>query len=113
MDMSWLRRSPIVDPIAVNDDANDILEPDEFAWEWRLAEVPLDRIDLAAAPYFDHERAVSLARQQVADRLPIIGALAPDGRVRLLDGSHRLTLAKGEGLSTIRALIGTPVTTAT
>lgn len=103
------RGTPVSDVAAVNDDANDILEPGEFDYEWRRTMVPLDAIDLTGSvpPPYDAERVARVERQTAdGTAAPILLALQPDGRVTLLDGGHRIDAARRAGKTEIDALVG-------
>ena len=95
---------PVGDIASVNDDVNDILEPEEWDWDWYLGDIPLDDI-VRINDFSDPERLHSIASLPYADRLPIIVS-REDGYFGLLDGGHRMTVAKSEGRTYIRALVG-------
>ena len=86
-----------------NPDIGSILEPEEFGWDWRLTEVPLSAVFSDNVPFSDPERMKFL--RSAANVPPVILALTTDNRARLLDGGHRLAVARERGLSTIPALI--------
>lgn len=117
----FLNGEPVVDPASVNDDANDILEDDEWDWEWRLCDVPVSVFEPIHKPDFvalhaamdgedyedDSDSETRLERIRAKEHYdPLIVALYPT-HVWLMDGHHRLwVLAKERGLTTVKALVG-------
>jgi hypothetical protein len=109
-----LLQGPGIDPVEANSDTLDILEAGEFEWRWRLADVPINAIHSTGVHTPDPVRLASLRTQPEADRRAIILEVDDDLRLHLLDGSHRLDLAKRQGIDetpgqfpmTIKALVG-------
>ncbi len=109
-----LLQGPGIDPVEANSDTLDILEPGEFEWRWRLADVPINAIHSTGVHTPDPLRLASLREQPEADRRAIILEVDDDLRLHLLDGSHRLDIAKRRGVDetpgqfpvTIKALVG-------
>lgn len=101
------RGARVKNVLGVSDDVESILEPHELDFDWRRARVPLESIYSDNQPYFDPERAAAI--RGAKELPPIILRLAPDGRAELLDGSHRLSVARERGAQDIDALIGNPV----
>ncbi|MGJ7523324.1 hypothetical protein ACSFA0_22775 [Variovorax sp. LT1P1] len=90
-------------------DAPYMLEDEDLAMEWRIALVPVDAvIDNGKAP--EPERLgerLSLVRTAPRLERPIY-ELLPDGRAKIIDGWHRLQVAKERRDVTVEALVGRP-----
>jgi hypothetical protein len=84
-----------------------ILEPEDFELEWRVARVPLSAIDESSEAPEPAELANRLKSIREVGKLerPIY-ALRDSGQVEILDGWHRLQIAKERGQKTIEALVG-------
>ena len=120
----WLRRGKVVEDIwDRSEDADAILEDDEFAWTWIEVMLPIDALPQIGPDYYATltkedlaaERARNLAIRQwmmevgapsaALHESPVL--VAWDGeRLTLLDGGHRLMVAKELGATTTTALVG-------
>lgn len=94
------------DPSKVNSDFLDILEPDEFSYEWRRTTVPLQMIDRNI--FLDSGRLDFVQRIAPQQREPIILLAQPSGRMKMLDGGHRIEAMTRAGGVQIDALVGIP-----
>jgi hypothetical protein len=107
---SWFAEGSKTDPFAASDDAIYMLEADEAQdWDWRIARVPVGSIiaqDEAPEPEQLDERLKAIRDAETVSR-PIY-ELQSDGRVTIIDGWHRLQVAKRNGQTHIEALVGKP-----
>lgn len=107
----WFEAGRRVGPDALegaSGDAPYILEGEDYAMEWRVARVPIGAIqDAGKAPEPDRlaERLRAIRASDGLER-PIY-QLLPSGGVKILDGWHRLQVAKERGETTVEALVGT------
>ena len=89
-------------------DAPYILDRVEDAGKrWRIADVPIDLVldsGIAPEPHRLQERLGAIRAVESPER-PIF-ELGQDGMVRILDGWHRLQVAKERGQTTVSALVG-------
>jgi hypothetical protein len=101
----WFEKGAPVSRAELNNhpDARDILEPEEFGHDWRHSDVPVSKVFSDNAPYSDPNRMASIRSAKSVP--PILGSLTEDGRVKILDGGHRLAVAKERGDITIPALV--------
>lgn len=110
----FVQGEPVADIEQENGDAPYILEGDEWDWEWRLCRVPIEAIydpengcletDEEAAARYAAIRSV--ADHELYPPLLELGAPGYDGKCKILDGWHRLQVAKQRGLTAIRAHVG-------
>jgi len=103
--VSWFAQGTPVEP-SINDDSEDILEPEEYDFEWRLCDVPVSVIDVPNPNFHDEERMVRLRASENHDTIILV---LTGNRAKLLDGSHRLKVALERGNDTIKAIVGKPV----
>ncbi|MCZ2412930.1 MAG: hypothetical protein LC136_01515, partial [Burkholderiales bacterium] len=91
---------------AESGDAPFMLEDDgDFAGEWRVARVPISEIDAGVrAPSEDTPARLDEIRA-APDLFRPIYEIGDDGRARIIDGWHRLQVAKERGESEVEALV--------
>jgi len=104
-------------------DADAILEDDEFAWTWIEIMLPIDALPQIGPDYYatltKEDLAAEPARnQEIKQWMMRVGGPKPalhespvlvawDGeRLTLLDGGHRLKVAKELGATATTALVG-------
>lgn len=97
--------SLLTDPRAVNTDFENILDSDEFDYEWRRACVPISMIDTNGL-YLDMDRFSAVQRASPERREPIILLARLNSKIQLLDGGHRIQAALAEGRVEIDAVVG-------
>lgn len=108
----WAAGRPVGDGMEAlekaSGDAPYILDPAEDADKrWRIADVPIDLVldsGIAPEPHRLQERLDAIRAVESPER-PIF-ELGQDGMVRILDGWHRLQVAKERGQTTVSALVG-------
>lgn len=108
----WADARPVGDGMdameKASGDAPYILDPVEDAGKrWRIADVPIDLVldsGIAPEPHRLQERLGAIRAVESPER-PIF-ELGQDGMVRILDGWHRLQVAKERGQTTVSALVG-------
>ena len=121
---SWLRRGKVVGSIRNRSlDADAILEDDEFRWTWIEIMLPIDALPQIGPDYYATLTKEDLATEPARNReikqwMLRVGGPKPalhespvlvtwDGeRLALLDGGHRLKVAKELGATATTALVG-------
>jgi hypothetical protein len=107
---AWFADGIKTDPFSASSDAEFMLDPDEAeSMDWRIAQVPTDAvIDGGKAPEPDrlNERLDAIRSANTLER-PIY-ELQSDGTAKIIDGWHRLQVAKERGQKHIEALVGMP-----
>lgn len=98
-------------------DIGEFLEGEEFEYEWRLCRVPLkmiSKIDLSTIDQGDSEEERRDSIRAWFDSAGVSKALLNTppvlllyrGRIRILDGWHRIAIAQEYGALTIPAAVG-------
>lgn len=92
---------------AASGDSSAILDEDDYDMEWRIADVPVSAIiDDGVAPEPDRlEERLGEIRSAPELFRPIY-ELTKDGKAKIIDGWHRLQVAKQRGASMVQALVG-------
>jgi len=85
------------------------LEQSTWAWDWRLCRLPIAEIFPNEFAHQDPARLEAIRRGPPEAIPPILGELTTNNRVRLLDGSHRITIAGEQGVLEIKAFVGNPI----
>jgi hypothetical protein len=108
--------APIVDVGERSPNAADILEPEEFDYDWRLCRVPVRDVRHAVLSPEARETDGRIEEIQawfaeigvekaLTEAPPLALILPTSGRLMLLDGYHRLSLAVEAGLDPVPLLV--------
>jgi hypothetical protein len=105
----WQAGTPVAtqDLDAASGDVGSVLDEDDNEAEWRIARVPVSAVvddGRAPEPQRLDERLTAIRQADTLER-PIY-RLRPDGRAEIIDGWHRLQVAKERGQSEVEALVG-------
>jgi hypothetical protein len=121
----WITRGTVVDPWKRSDDAEAILEPEESDLIWFEVVIPIGAFgatlpDLAGQTSLQELEEERLRFETVRQwmkreggpkaalrKSPILALWERDrGRLVLLDGHHRMSVAQSQGLCWVTALVG-------
>jgi len=107
---AWFERGRAVDPTpealeAESGDVPFVLEGADFTGEWRVARVPVSEIDAADTSPDESTPARLDAIRAAPELFRPIYEVDSTGRVKIIDGWHRLRVAKERGETEIEALV--------
>ena len=113
---AWAREAPILSDADLHTlDSAEFIEGDEWDDEWRLCDIPItlfpvvEKLPEATPGKMDGIRAwfASVGGDAALSERPLVALW--NGSIILLDGFHRLVVARETGESTVKCSIGFPL----